>query len=125
MIAKRWDGQHLAGMWEFPGGKREKDETLRGCLEREIREELGADITAGDLVLTTTHESEAALLTLHFFRCSLVKGTPRSLEGQEIRWVGTDELPQYCFPPADQEMVDRLAHGIAPDDTPRRAGGLE
>jgi len=106
LITKRPEGSHLAGTWEFPGGKQEGDETLKRCLEREIKEELGMDIRANELLLTVKHEYETKLVTLHTFSCTCLKGAPQGLEGQEVRWVEPDDLQQYTFPPPDQKLIE-------------------
>jgi mutator protein MutT len=107
LVTRRQAGVHLAGMWEFPGGKIDPDETHRDALRREIREELGSDVEVGELVLATTHVYPEKAVTLHFYRCTLT-GTPRPLLRQEMRWVTRDELRTLGFPPADEELIGIL-----------------
>ena len=113
LLTRRLDGTHLEGCWEFPGGKRHAGETLPECLAREIREELDAAIVVSDLILTTAHNYPERTVELHFFRCTLVT-EPRPVMGQEMRWVPRGELPGLPLPPADDELVRRLAGGVAP-----------
>ena len=108
LITKRPPGYHLAGLWEFPGGKQEPDETLEECLVREIKEELDIEISADRLFMTVYHEYEKKIVSLHVFECTHIKGDPRGVEGQEIRWVQPLTLAQYEFPPPDQEVIERL-----------------
>lgn len=108
LIAKRPQGYHLAGLWEFPGGKQEPDESLAECLEREIKEELDIEIRAERLFMTVRHEYEKKIVSLHVFECTHLNGNPRGLEGQEIKWVKPSELRQYEFPPPDQEVIGLL-----------------
>jgi len=108
LITKRLPGYHLAGLWEFPGGKQEQDETLQQCLEREIREELGIEIRADRPFMTVRHEYERKIVSLHVFECAHLKGDPQGIEGQEIRWVRPSDLRQYEFPPPDQEVIELL-----------------
>jgi mutator protein MutT len=108
LITKRPRGSHLAGFWEFPGGKQEKDETLEKCLEREIQEELGMTIRAGDLLFTTEYEYGTKTISLHLFRCLKLQGQPRALEGQEARWVSPGDLDKYTFPPPDLKIIQFL-----------------
>ncbi len=108
LIAKRPQGSHLEGYWEFPGGKQESEETLEKCLEREIREELGMHIRAGDLLFTTEYEYENKTISLHLFSCLHPQGNPRALEGQETRWVLPRDLDNYTFPPPDREIIQFL-----------------
>ena len=107
LVTRRQAGVHLAGLWEFPGGKIDADETHAGALRREIREELDADVHVGDLVFATTHVYPEKTVTLCFYRCSLA-GVPRPLLGQEMRWVDRDELRNLGFPPADEELIRML-----------------
>jgi mutator protein MutT len=108
LIAKRPQGYHLAGLWEFPGGKQEPDESLAECLEREIKEELDIEIRAERLFMTVRHEYEKKIVSLHVFECTHLNGNPRGLEGQEIKWVKPSELRHYEFPPPDQEVIGLL-----------------
>ena len=104
LVTRRQAGVHLAGMWEFPGGKIDPDETHVDALRREIREELDTGIDLGELVLATTHAYTDKTVTLYFYRCTLV-GDPRPLLGQEMRWVDRQELGTLGFPPADEELI--------------------
>ena len=108
MITRRPKGSHLAGLWEFPGGKQEGGESLEGCVEREIREELGVEIKAQKHFLTVQYEYETKRITLHVFHCTNPKGQPIALEGQATRWVRPQELPQYDFPPPDLKIIEAL-----------------
>ncbi|MBN1626230.1 MAG: 8-oxo-dGTP diphosphatase MutT [Deltaproteobacteria bacterium] len=108
LIAERPRGYHLAGLWEFPGGKQEPDETLEECLEREIKEELGIEIKAERLFATVIHEYEKKIVSLHVFDCTHVNGDPKGLEGQDLKWIKPSELMQYEFPPPDQEVIRLL-----------------
>ena len=107
-VTRRHAGVHLEGYWEFPGGKCETSETLPACLEREIREELDARIVVGDEILAVAHEYPDRIVELRFFACQLL-GEPRAMLGQEMRWVGKDELSTLEFPPADAELLELLA----------------
>jgi mutator protein MutT len=112
LITERPEGSHLGGLWEFPGGKREADESLEACVIREIREELGVQINPYKLLLTVTHEYASKIVELHTFLCSIVNGSPAPLEGQKMRWVDMEKLSLYAFPPPDQKIIDILCNGI-------------
>jgi mutator protein MutT len=104
LITRRQAGVHLAGMWEFPGGKIDPAETHGDALRREIREELDTDVAVGELVLSTTHAYPDKTVELFFYRCTLA-GKPRPLLGQEMRWVTREEMATLGFPDADRELI--------------------
>ena len=112
LVTRRPQGVHLAGMWEFPGGKIAPGESHAAALEREIDEELGAPIDVGALILTVTHAYEDADVTLHFYACKL-RGTPASRLGQEIQWVARKELAHLAFPAADADLIKQLTTSAA------------
>jgi len=108
LVTRRLEGSHMGGLWEFPGGKCEPGEAPDVCLARELLEELGAAAVVHDEVYRTTYAYDDRVLDLRFFRCDLAT-EPRALLGQDIRWVPRRELETLEFPPADAELVARLA----------------
>ena len=107
LVTRRQAGVHLEGMWEFPGGKTGAAETHVDALKREIQEELDADIDVHDLAFTTSHAYPERTVVLYFYRCTL-RGSPRPLLGQEMRWVAREQLATLDFPPADEELIRML-----------------
>jgi 8-oxo-dGTP diphosphatase len=108
LLTRRLQGTHLAGSWEFPGGKCEPGESLQECLRREILEELGASCTVGEEILHVTHEYPDRRVVLHFFSCALDdEPTPRL--GQAMQWVRREQLREHALPPADAELIDILS----------------
>ena len=107
LVTRRQAGVHLAGLWEFPGGKIDPDETHADALHRELREELDADVAVGNLVLATAHAYPEKTVTLYFYACTLLSDA-RPMLGQEMRWVDRDELRTLAFPAADQELINTL-----------------
>lgn len=113
LVTRRQAGVHLAGMWEFPGGKVAADESHEDALRREMQEELGTDVEVRGIVSTATHAYDDRHVTLHFYACGL-KGDPRPMLGQEMRWVPRGDLHTLGFPPADEELIALLTSGSTP-----------
>ena len=108
LVTGRDPSKHLGGLWEFPGGKREPDESLEACLARELDEELGVRIRVGARMAIVPWAYPDRRVLLHFFRCQLTRGRIRSREGQPYRWVTPDELQSLPMPPADAAVVAGL-----------------
>ena len=104
LLSRRKTGTHLAGLWEFPGGKCDANETLKDGLARELLEELDVLVRIGEEMLTTTHAYPDRLIELHFFRCELL-GEARPVLEQEMQWVRREDLAALEFPPADAELI--------------------
>ncbi len=107
LLTRRLEGTHLAGTWEFPGGKCEGIETPQACLRRELREELDVEASVGEEMFRTRHDYPDRSVELRFFRCA-ISGEPRAVQGQEMRWVPRGQLRSLTFPPADADFVERL-----------------
>jgi mutator protein MutT len=107
LVTRRQPGVHLAGMWEFPGGKIDTDETHEQALRRELLEELGVEAEVGARIHQTEYAYPDRTIELHFYKCDL-KGAPRPVLGQEMRWVPLAELRLLGFPPADTELIEML-----------------
>lgn len=108
LITQRPAGGHLGGLWEFPGGKREPDESFEQCLERELHEELGIDVAVGALIEAVTHRYPEKAVHLRFFHCAWRRHEPRALGCADFRWVNPVDLRAFEFPPADARLLERL-----------------
>lgn len=107
LVTRRQSGVHLAGLWEFPGGKCEAGESLTTCLTRELREELAVSADVESEILSTSHDYPDTNVELHFLRC-VIAGNPVPQQGQDMRWVSREELAGLEFPPADAELIRKL-----------------
>lgn len=108
LCAQRGLESSLPGLWEFPGGKIEADETPREALEREIREELLLDVEVGEHVATTVHEYPFGEVTLTTFKCELLSGEVTLTEHEAVRWLPPSELHTLDWAPADIPAVDAI-----------------
>jgi 8-oxo-dGTP diphosphatase len=110
LIAERPQGKSLAGLWEFPGGKVEAGERPELALIRELKEELGIDVTEACLAPLTfaSHGYADFHLLMPLYVCRRWKGTVTPLEGQKLAWVKPLRLRDYPMPPADVPLVAHL-----------------
>ena len=109
LIAQRPPEGMLGGLWEFPGGKQQGNESLGECLKREIREELGLEIEVGSLLVAVKHAYTHFRITLHAFNCRYLGGEPRPIAVADYDWVTLDEVERYAFPVSDQKIIAALA----------------
>ena len=108
LITQRHAEAHLGGLWEFPGGKREPDETFEACLSRELREELGIEVNVGDLLESLTHAYPEKTVHLKFYCCQWRQREPQPLGCPAFKWVTASELKNYAFPAADARLLEKL-----------------
>jgi mutator protein MutT len=108
LITQRNTNAHLGGLWEFPGGKLEPHETFEQCLVREIREELGIEISVDELFEEITHAYAEKTVHLKFFICKLISGEPQPLGCAAFKWIEKSELRDFEFPAADARLLEKL-----------------
>jgi A/G-specific adenine glycosylase len=113
LIARRPEGKLLGGLWEFPGGKRERSESLEACLRRELREELGIAVRVGRAVSAVDHAYSHFRVTVHVFECAIRRGEPRAIESDEIRWVRPQKLGAFPMGKVNR-VISRI---LAPPQT--------
>jgi 8-oxo-dGTP diphosphatase len=108
LLARRPEGKPMAGLWELPGGKVEPGENPRFCLARELKEELGLDVTEDDLDAFTfaSHDYEKFHLLMPVFLCRKWSGNLDAREGQELAWVSAGEIRDYPAPAADVPLFE-------------------
>src|SRR5215510_4944087 len=108
LLAQRPEGKHMAGWWEFPGGKVGAGETDPDALVRELREELGVETRAHCEIETLTHEYPDRVVELVLWHASIDAGEPRGLDGQQLKWVECQSLGKERLLPADLPLIPAL-----------------
>jgi 8-oxo-dGTP diphosphatase len=110
LLAQRPAGKSMAGLWEFPGGKVEPDETPEAALIRELQEELGINTWKSCLAPLTfaSHAYDTFHLLMPLFACRRWEGIATPREGQTLAWVKPDRLRDYPMPPADIPLIPIL-----------------
>jgi 8-oxo-dGTP diphosphatase len=108
LIAERPAGKHMAGWWEFPGGKVDDGESDSAALQRELREELGIEARPESQLMTLTHVYPDRVVDLVLWKARLVSGEPRGLDGQALKWVDCAALADEKLLPADLPFISAL-----------------
>jgi 8-oxo-dGTP diphosphatase len=108
LITRRSPNKHLAGLWEFPGGKLENGETEQECLSRELEEELGIKVKVGEFFMENTHDYGTKSILLKAYFCEQLTGSITLNDHDMIAWVTKKELQNYEFAPADVPFIKAL-----------------
>ena len=108
MICQRPAHKDRGLLWEFVGGKVEPGETKEQALIRECQEELAVMLNVGEVFMDVVHEYPDLTVHLMLFHAAIREGIPQKLEHNDIRWITADEIDQYAFCPADEEILMRL-----------------
>ena len=108
LLAQRAQGSHLAGLWEFPGGKIEAGESAETALRRELHEELAIDIGAIEPLISIPWHYPEKSIVLHALRVHEFRGTPLGQQQQQLRWDFPDAMTGIPMPPPDRPIVNAL-----------------
>lgn len=108
LIALRPEDAMLGGMWEFPGGKQEENEEIEETVIRELKEELGVEVSITKPFMKLDHAYSHFKITMHAYLCKLENGMPDPQSSQEIRWISIDKLADYPFPKANRKLTEKL-----------------
>ena len=108
MICQRPANKARALLWEFVGGKVEPGETKAQALIRECQEELAVTLSVGDLFMEVVHEYPDITVHLSLFHATIAVGTPQKLEHNDIQWITPDQIPNFPFCPADEEILKKI-----------------
>ena len=108
LIDRRCANGLMGGLWEFPGGKIEPNETVKDCIKREILEELAIEVEVGEHLITIDHTYSKFHITLFVHYCRYLGGEPQPIECDEIRWVTLAEIDQFTFPQANTQIIAAL-----------------
>ncbi len=114
LIAQRPPGKHLAGGWEFPGGKLQVNEVPLAGLHRELREELGIEVLRAEWLASCAHDYPDRRVLLELWTVPAFDGVAQSLDGQALRWVTLSELQTAGLLPADKPLVEALVNKLTP-----------
>lgn len=125
LLAQRPSGKHLAGLWEFPGGKCEPDEAPADALRRELHEEIGVQVGALEKLIALPWRYAEKSICLDVYMVRDHAGTPHGREGQALQWVEPDRLADIAMPPADRPVVTALRLPRRYVITPDPADGIE
>jgi len=117
LIDRRLQEGLLGGLWEFPGGKIEAEETIPACIEREIQEELGITVEVGNHLITINHAYTHFRVTLHVHHCRYLEGEPQPIECEEVRWVKPEKLSEFPFPKANTRIIEAILDQVSHQDT--------
>lgn len=108
LIQTRPEDKTFSGQWEFPGGKRQRGESFRACVQREVREEIGVEVSVRPHFFQTILPFEKTDLLLRFHRCQIQKGEPKPLEGQKLDWVAPADFGKIDFLDTNAEALEKL-----------------
>ena len=108
LVAQRREDQMLGGLWEFPGGKQESDESIFECVIRELKEELGIDVELDDKIMCVHHTYSHFTMEMHMFWARIQSGEPRAIECRHFKWIALKDIRSLPFSKADLKVIDAI-----------------
>ena len=108
LIAQRNPSDTFGSFWEFPGGRKNPGETFEQCVVREVKEELGVDVSVERKLMEIRRQFEERVIWLNFYLCEYRSGDPQPLDCQQVRWTDAVGLKEFRFPPANERVIDAL-----------------
>ena len=112
LAARRGKGKHLAGFWEFPGGKLENDESPENCLARELKEEFDVDVSVGAFFDESTHDYGDKVIRLLAYKVTLNSGELKLIDHDKIIWLAPEYLGSVKWAPADIPLVEKYQSAL-------------
>jgi 8-oxo-dGTP diphosphatase len=108
LLSQRYKDAHQGLKWEFPGGKLEEGESPEECVCRELKEELGVDVTVKDFFTAVFHRYSQFDILLLVYRVEIISGSPRPIGSRQLRWVTPEEMLKITMPPADETIREKI-----------------
>ena len=108
LIDQRLENSSMGGMWEFPGGKKNSNESIEMTIERELKEEMGIIVRVGAKLISFDHEYTHKKLFFTVHICELISGEPKPLASQKLLWIVPEELSKFPFPAANIKIISEL-----------------
>ncbi len=108
LISQRKKNDSFGLLWEFPGGKKNPEESFEACVAREVKEEVGIDVIVHEKFMEIRRQYHERVIWLNFFLCSHVSGEPKPVDCEKVEWVKVENLKNYPFPPANDMVIEKL-----------------
>lgn len=108
LIAQRRKNDSFGSLWEFPGGKKDPDESFEECVVREVKEEVGLDVRVEEKFMEMRRPYHERIIWLNFFLCTYLGGEPKPIDCERIEWVRVEDMKKYKFPPANDKVIQKL-----------------
>ena len=108
LISQRKESDSFGSLWEFPGGKKDPEESFEECVAREVKEEVDIDVLVHEKLMEIRRPYHERIIWLNFFMCSYVAGEPRPVDCERVEWVDVEDMKNYEFPPANEQVIQKL-----------------